>query len=76
MSINCAQQVWLLHTIIKITSSCFQKRNTFLTPKPDEDSGNTANSTKEGKLHPPKTCQHQQRKQALYHAQKNQVAPK
>lgn len=76
MFINCAQQVWKLHMVIKIASSCFQKTNTFLTPKPEEDSGNKANSTKGGKLHPPKTCQHQQRKRALYHAQKIQVAPK
>lgn len=68
MFIKCAQQVWKLHLIIKTASSCFQKLNTFLAPKPD--SGSNANPTKEGELHPPETCQHQQRKWALYHAQK------
>lgn len=52
MFINCAQQVWKLQTVIKIASPCFQKHTTFLTPKPDKDLGNKANSTKKGKFTP------------------------
>lgn len=70
MSIKCAQQVWKLHTVIKAASSCFQKHNTFSTPKPDKASASNTSSPEGGKSHPPQTCLRQQRKRALCHPQK------